>query len=360
MKGPYDVLFDDGSLERVEAENADDAKRLAKSKRIRDLDPSGTRPRPDVLSHGSVKVAAVKEAVARTVTLLLVALAGALALYLDTVFPLAIGDVQHAGVLSTFGASGTAIGATLAALAAVTGDSLQIPFFPESKRAWLVQLWADVQVAGTLRVRSPKFHDNVNGIRVDTVIGDLHPILPFGAKQPLFPGDVLSVELAGSAVLGDIEYAVFLAYFEELAGQRLNGITWDQLMTRTQDIVTVENTIATGTTAAWAGSEAINAEIDQFQTRTEYAILGFVADAEAAAIAYRGPDFGNLRVGGPAEPGIRHVTAEWFVRLAQRTGLPVIPVFSADNKAATFIDSLQDENGTDTTITTVLARLRAA
>jgi len=360
MKAPHKVTFDDGTTETVEADNPDQAKQMAKAERVRRLNPGGTLSRADVSSHGSVKVSRVEEIVRTTGAIVLGLVAGYAMYVLMGLFPETGLHVQHAGVINTFAAAGTAINTTIAALTAVTGDSFQIPFFPEGKRAWILQMWADVQAAGTFRLRSPKFHDNVNGIRVDTVAGDLAPMLPFGVRVPLFPGDILIPELAGSATAGDIEYVVFLAYFEELAGQNMRGLTWDQLQSRILDVVTVENTIATGATAAWGGAEAINAEIDQFQARTDYAILGYMADTEASAIAYRGPDLGNMRVGGPAEPGIRHVTGEWFVRLAQRTGLPVIPVFNADNKAATFIDALQDENGADTTVTTVLARLKAA
>lgn len=360
MKSPYDVWFDDGTVARVEAHTADDAKGLAKSQRTRELDPDGTKPRADVRRHPSIKVAKVVEVGTALLAFCVVAATVALEQCLVAALGGASDGLLLAGVLSTIGAAGTAIGATLAPMTAVTGDSFLIPFYPESKRGWLVQLWTDVQVAGTFRLRSPKFHDNVSGIRVDTAVGDLGPVLAWGVKQPVFSGDTLIPELAGSAVAGDIEYGVLLFYFEELAGQMLNGLTWDQLMARQQDTVTVENTLATGATAAWGGSEAINAEIDQFQTRNQYAIVGYMVDTEAAAIAYRGPDFGNLRVGGPGEPGIRHVTAEWFKRLAQYTGLPCIPVLNADNKAATFIDSLQDENGADTTVTTILVRLRPA
>ena len=357
MKGPYEVHFDDGSVERVTANTADEAKSIAKTARIRALDPAGAKLRADVLSHASVKVAKVCEA---ALVLLLGALAqGALLglAYLETVWPGADLVTAHAGVLEIMAAQGTAIGATLAALAAVTGDSLQVPFFPESKKAWLLNLWADVQVAGTLRVRSAKMHDNVNGLRYDTAIADLSPALPYCVKQPLYSGDLLNIDLAGSAVAGDIEYVVLLRYFEELSAQHSRLITYDELMKRAVNVITVENTIATGTTATWTGAEAINAEIDQFHARSFYAIAGYQSDAQAAAIAYRGPDTANVRLGGPGLITERWMTASWFTDLARKTGMALIPVFNGDNKAATFIEALQDENGTDTTVSTTLVEL---
>lgn len=256
--------------------------------------------------------------------------------------------------------AGTAIGATLAALAPVSGDSLATPNFALGKNAFLVQLWNDVQVAGTARVRSPKMHDNVNGIRVDTIISDPRPIMPWGATQPLYPNDNLIVELAGSAVAGDIEYVALLEWFEDMPGVQGRLFDWAAIRGRIEQVLTVENTIATGATAAYGGSEAINAEIDQFQQGVDYAILGYKVDTEAAVIGWRAVDFGNLRVGGPGEETEADVLSNWFVRLSNEYGRPMIPVFNGSNKASVLIDAIQDENGADTTVTTWLARLRAS
>jgi hypothetical protein len=255
---------------------------------------------------------------------------------------------------------GTAINTTLAPLAASAGDSLAVQNFALAKNAWLIQLWADVQAAGTLRVRSPKFHDNVNGIRVDTIISDAKPMLPWGALQPLYPNDTLIVELAGSATAGDLEYVVLLEYFEEMPGVSARLHTWEQIRSRIESVLTVENTIATGTGGGYTGAEAINAEIDQFQMQADYAILGYKVDTECAAIGYRAVDFGNLRLGGPGDETDPDLYSDWFIRLSSIYGKPMIPVFAGQNKASVLVDAVQDENGTDTTITTFLARLRAS
>jgi hypothetical protein len=256
--------------------------------------------------------------------------------------------------------SGTAINTTLAALTALSGDSLAVANFALGKTALLIQLWADVQAAGTLRVRSPKMHDNVNGVRVDTIASDPRPCMPWGAAQPLYPNDTLIVELAGSATAGDIEYVALLEWFEDMPGVQGRLFDWAQIRPRIEQVLTVENTIATGATAAYGGSEAINAEIDQFQQGVDYAVLGYKVDAEAAVIGWRAVDFGNLRVGGPGEETEADVLSNWFVRLSNDYGRPMIPVFNGSNKASVLIDAAQDENGADTTVTTWLARLRAA
>ena len=252
--------------------------------------------------------------------------------------------------LEVIGVSGTAIGATLAAATAVTGDSLAVRSSPPEKLTRLIQCWTDVQVAGTARIRSPRMHDNVQGIRLDTIISDLYPRLPRGVTQRVYANDVLNVDLAGSTVAGDIEYVLLMLLYEDLAGAAGRFITPEELTRRGMNLSSVENTIATGATAAWAGSEAINAEFDQFHAGRDYALVGYDVDTEVGAIAWRGPDTSNYRVGGPGIDTDRMVTEDWFIGLSKWYGVPLIPVISAENKAGTNIDALQDENGADVTV----------
>jgi hypothetical protein len=264
------------------------------------------------------------------------------------------------GAMQVVSAMGTAIGATIAALTAVTGDSLAVPNFDLAKKAYLLQVWCDVQVAGTLRIRSPKFHDNVNGIRIDTVVSDAQPLLPWGCPQQLFPNDQLTVELGGSAVAGDIETVSMLQVYDDLPGINGRFLNAADLLRRMEQLLTVENTIATGTTGGYTGAEAINSEIDQFQNGVDYALLGFKCDTEVATIGWRAPDFGNLRIGGPGDDTNPRSYSDWFVKLSNIYGRSLIPVFNGQNKASVLVDTIQDENGADTTITTYLARLKAA
>jgi hypothetical protein len=357
-QGKFRVFFTDGSYEDVDAADRNDAKTKARTPRVREVDPTGAMNRADLASHARVKIARVAEHNVDKIDALLVALAFAGAWLLDYLHPIGGAHTTHAGVLQVIGAAGTAINTTLAALAAVTGDSLTIPFFNESKKAWLIQLWTDVQLTGTMRIRSGKWHDDVQGIRFKTIASDLSPLMPFGARQPIYSGDTLHVDLAGSSTAGDIEYVVMLMWYEELSAQQARLLTYDQLMQRAGNVICAENTIATGTTAAWTGPEAINSEIDQFHARTDYALLGYTVDIEASAVAWRGPDLANVRCGGPGDETKREVTSNWFVALARATGLPCIPVISGDNKAATVVETLQDENGADTTLSSILCELR--
>jgi hypothetical protein len=357
-QGKFRVYFGDGSYEDVDADTRDHAKTKGRTIRIREVDPAGAMNRADLNSSARVRVSRVAEHGVDQITAVIALLVLGAAMLLDHFHPIGGAATQHAGVLQVIGASGTAISATISALTAVTGDSLTIPFFGESKKAWMIQLWTDVQVAGTVRVRSGKWHDDVQGIRYKTIISELSPLMPFGARQPIYSGDTLHVDLAGSAVAGDIEYVAMLMWYEELSAQSARLITYEQLLARMGNVICAENTIATGTTAAWTGPEAINSEIDMFHARTEYALLGYTVDVEASAVAWRGPDTANVRCGGPGDETKREVTANWFVQLSRATGLPCIPVFNGDNKAATVVETLQDENGADTTLSSILCELR--
>lgn len=261
--------------------------------------------------------------------------------------------------LDTITATGTAIGATLAAATVATGDSLQIKNLAGAGNAWLLQLWADHQVAGEVRVRSPKFHDNVDAIRSRVQIGLLDPLLPFGAPQPLYPQDVLTVELSGSAVAGDIESAVLQVYYPDLPGQNARLATWEAIKGRIVNLVGQRIAITLGSTAGYNGARAINADTDLLQANTDYAVLGMSTNTECAAICLRGPDTGNLRVSVPGEPGhLVHHTNYWFKRLSIAYNMPLIPIINSANKGGTLIDCVNDENGGTANIVVWLAQLK--
>ena len=266
---------------------------------------------------------------------------------------------RYFAALELITAQGTAINTTITGINAVAGDSLAVRNTPDnSKPAKILQVWCDMQAVGTIRLRSPKFHDNVQGVRLDTLVSDPRPLLPWGFPISVYGGDVITVEAAGSATAGDIETVCLLLLYDSLPGVNVQFLTPEQVFGRMVNMFTVENTLATGTAGGYSGSEAINAEFDQWHAGSQYALLGYTVDAECAAVGWRGGDTGNLRVGGPGDETEREMTADWFVRLSRSFGMPLIPVFNADNKAGITVDAVQDENGTDVTLTSIFAELR--
>ena len=272
---------------------------------------------------------------------------------------IAAGYEAHAlgPALDLITSTGTAIGATLAATTIAAGDSFQVKNGPLNALPQLVQAWADNQVAGMVRVRSPKMHDNVDAIRSRVLIGTLDPLLPWGAPQQLYPQDVLTVELAGSGVAGDVESVCLQVYYPDLPGQNARFMSWDQVKGKMKNLVGQRLAITLGTTAGYNGARAINGDTDLLQANTDYAVLGMSTDVEAAALCLRGPDTGNLRVAVPGEPGLIHHTNYWFVRLSKAYGIPLIPVINSANKGGTLIDAVNDENGGTANVVIWLAQL---
>lgn len=251
----------------------------------------------------------------------------------------------------------TAASTTVTALTMGTGDSLTVKNAPLGSDVWLLQVWSQHSSKAMIRIRSPKLHDNVQGIRLATISQNPYPLLPWGFKQKLFPQDALVVEQTGSATAGAIETTSLLIYYSDLPGQDARLISPEEVMRRMVNIVTIENTLALGTAGGYSGSEAINAEFDVLKANTDYALLGYLCDASTATVGWKGPDTGNLRVGGPGHISIPTQTSDWFVRLSRVYGIPMIPVINMANKGATNIDGAQDDGGVDPKIIHIYAEL---
>ena len=252
----------------------------------------------------------------------------------------------------------TAPDTTLTALTMGAGDTLTIRNAPLDSNILLLQAWTDNQTAGTLRIRSARLHDNVEGIRLDASASEVKPLLPKRFMQTLVPQDALVVQLSGSNTGGDIESAALMLFYENLPGISARLIDVPTLLANMINLVTVENTLALGTGGGYSGEEAITAEFDQLKANTDYALMGYLVDAECASVGWRGSDTGNVRVGGPGDELGRDYTRSWFYDLAFWYQMPMIPVFNSANKDAILIDGNQDENGTDVTVTSIFAQLK--
>jgi hypothetical protein len=263
--------------------------------------------------------------------------------------------------LDTVVSTGTAIGAALAATTINAGDSFTVKNAVLTTDVWLLNFWVDAQVAGMVRIRSPKLHDNTDAIRSRTRLNCLEPLLPWGAPQKLVPQDTEIVELAGSAVAGDIESVVQMLYYADLPGQAARFITPDTLKQRLVNFFGNRLAITVGSTAAYTGGRAINADQDLLQANTDYAVLGMTTDIRVSAVCLRGPDTGNLRVacpGGADVQGAMKRYGSFFRDLSFWYGLPLIPVINSANKGATQIDVMGDENGGTSNVTLWLAQLK--
>lgn len=270
--------------------------------------------------------------------------------------------VLHAGVaLELLNGFVTAPGATYTAWTMATGDSLTIRNVTDpTKRIALVSMWGVQQGDGNIRITSPRMHDNVVGYHPKVVAAQAAASFPRGLWQRLYPQDTLSVAQTGSATAGKIEQGSLLVYYEDLPGVSARFISSDDLMKRGVNIMTVTSSLALGTAGGYSGGVAINATDDQFKANTDYALVGYVVDALAGCVAWRGADTGNLRVGGPSDKTRPDVTSWWFKALSEAQGIPLIPVFNSANKQGITVDGTQDENGADVVVSSIFVQLAPA
>lgn len=224
----------------------------------------------------------------------------------------------------------------------------------------LLQTWANFHNIGLWRIRSPKLHDNVQGIRFRIPVADPSPLMIPGQVQRLVPQDTLTLELQSAAGAGVIEQAAMLLYYQNLPGNDARLITIDELLKRTTNVWTTEIPITPGATGSYSGQVAINSAFDNFKANTDYALVGYEVDVRCTAVRFTSVDFSNLGIGGPGLLSARWLTARWFWHLTQQLGIPLIPVFNAANKAGTLVDVMQDNGGAAVTVTAILHELAPA
>lgn len=251
----------------------------------------------------------------------------------------------------------TAPGSTLTAVTTAVGNSMEVRHASPNSKIKLVQAWVFSQADGILRIRSPHFHDNVQGMRMRHELGAPYPLLPEMFAQDIHNDDNLTVELSGSGTAGDIETACLLLFYEDLPGINGNFIDAEQAMKGMKSLLTVENTITAGANGGYSGEEAINAEFDLLKSQVNYALLGYSVSQDCAAVRYRGVDIGNLGVGGPGNAAHKNLTANWFARMSKWLDAPLIPVLNAANAPGILLDVAQNEDAAAVTVTSYLAEL---
>ena len=231
-------------------------------------------------------------------------------------------------------------GATLTTLTPSLNTSFTVRGTDTTKNTWLATAFAFNATAGELVIKSPRLHDNVQGIRNRVTSAFTAPLFntPNNPiyKQRLYAQDNLTVQISGGGA--ELDCGALLIYYEDLAGVAGRFIDVPTLQKSGVNIVTAEVTVTAVATGNFGGAVAINSTFDTLKANTDYAMIGGMSDTRGTAVGITGVDFGNLRVGFPAEPSIRDVTNNWFIGLATNLGLPAIPVFNSANKSAVTID----------------------
>lgn len=231
-------------------------------------------------------------------------------------------------------------GATLTTLTPSTNTSFTVRGTDTTKNAWLVTGWAFNATAGEFLIKSPRLHDNVQGIRSRVTAAFTVPLFntPYNTlpRQRLYAQDNLTVQISGGGA--ELDCGAILIYYEDLAGVAGRFIDIPTITKSGINLVTAEVTITGVATGNFGGAVAINSTFDTLKANTDYAILGGMTDTRGTAVRITGVDLGNVGLGFPAEPSLRDLTNNWFVDVAYALGLPSIPVINSANKSAITID----------------------
>lgn len=246
-------------------------------------------------------------------------------------------------------------GATFTGLTYTAGQSGTVRNTSLDTRVCLEDMWAKGASAGVFRIRSPRLHDNVQGIRFQNPVTYNHLLMGWWPEEQLVPQDQLVAEITGGSTETDM--GAYTIAYDSLPGSDGNFATWDQIKGRVEHIATIEvATTASATAGNWSTGTALNATFDLTWANSWYAILGYICSANVTAIAIQGPDLGNLKVGGPGNLDAWD-TRNYFVQRDTKGSVPAIPVINSANKAGTFIFAADTAASTAVNVDLVVALL---
>lgn len=246
---------------------------------------------------------------------------------------------------------------TFTALTANTGDSFTVNNFNTTAPAYLDNMWMHEATPGVFRVRSPRLHDQSQGIRMQ--VGNTAPqlLLPDSTEQVLYPADVLTVEATGGAA--ETEVGALLIYYTDLPGAMARLAQWAEISNRIKNLAGVEVDVTTSATAGqWSSGTAINATFDNLQANADYALLGYVTDTSVGAVAISGPDTSNYRIGGPGNTDQKQ-TRQFFVDMGDASGRPYIPIINSNNRGGTLLYVADPATSTAVHVSLILAELNS-
>lgn len=249
-------------------------------------------------------------------------------------------------------ATGAPVGFQPATLA--PGDSAIVRFFPQTNPAFLEAVAVQSSGVRAARITSPLLHDNVTGMTFQFAEQPSSFLLPQEVGQPIQSGDTLSVQLDAAATSDSV--AVLCNYYTNLPGAQARLAMWGDISGTVKSIKPVEVDVASSATiGAWSDTLITTTE-NQYHAKTDYAVLGYASSVAVCAVAVKGQETANLRVGGP---GVitSFDTTDYFIQMSNYHGRPHIPVISADNRFSVYVSVLANTASVATKVTLILAEL---
>jgi hypothetical protein len=223
-------------------------------------------------------------------------------------------------------------GPVITAATAGKGSTFTVRNFPFTSTAELVDMWFQAPHAGMVRVRSPKFADNVQGIRVNTNGVINGGLLDPSMAQQLVPQDTLIVELNGTAA--DVNFAALQTYYDDLSGASPTLKMPGDISGAFEFMDTWVVGATSPATAGDIGGTAITTTYDVSQANRWYAVLGYYVDSAVGAVGITGADLSNLNIMGPGDITAKR-SSRYFADRSLELGKPCIPLFNTANKGNT-------------------------
>lgn len=256
--------------------------------------------------------------------------------------------------IDTVGFFATNPGATGVAATVASGDSFTVRGGAAGSPVVLEEVIRQGATAGFVRVRSPLLHDNVRGIMFTTTDTPSRFLFPPDAGQPLQPLDNLIVEISGGAA--EVDGGAMVLYYNNLPGASARLHSPGDILGNIRNIKPVQVAVPVGGTAFVWTDVVLTTTENLLHATSDYAVLGYVSDTACAAVAIKGQDTGNLRIGGwgSTDPSD---TSDYFIRKAEREGRPWIPVINAANRFSTFASILTSAVAGTINVQFVLAEL---
>lgn len=245
--------------------------------------------------------------------------------------------------------------ATLTASTPATGDSLSIRSFKDGSKCTL----ENVYLQGTtpprrVRILSPRLHDNVTGVSFQALENPTEFLLAAEIEQQMYSADTLVVQLDAAASSDTV--AALSLYYTDLPGVNADLRTWQQIQNRIIDIKPVEVDVTSSATIGQWSDTLINTTENQLKANYEYAVLGFETSATLLCMGVKGPATGNLRVCIPAASPTLRLT-DYFIFQSQQGNRPYIPVFQANDRAATYVSVAANTASATANVFMICARL---
>lgn len=232
-------------------------------------------------------------------------------------------------------------GSAFEAVSPITGDSATFYNVPQNTKMQVAEIWGTASGhAAEFSFTATRWHDQTYGIRGEVTSGATtapinRPVClsPIGTDQPIYPSDVLSVQVNGTA--NDEVVATLLVYYPDLPGISARLATYEWVKQHTKNLVGINCTLTSGT-AVPGTAVALNASDNRLHANTDYALLGWSSTLTCASLTVQGIDTGNLKIGGPVlgDPG--H-DANIFVDYARAYNAPLIPIINSNNAGATLL-----------------------